>query len=233
MIQPLMNNLHREKGLTLLSLLVGITLSLFSMLACISLFTQHHLSSRDSKASSIYNSQMIHSFLIMNKELSSAGFGLENTVTPHFLIDNDTPGQTDVFWRYQDGTNIVCRGISERQSVVDGDAFTTIFIRDAFIGCGNTPAFNTMTWVNRGILVRWENDNLISNYLAGATNLTGTLINFTLSPANIACTPYNAVDPDNAQPRPNLTISAPTLAELNGNTGVARSRVDVCLTNIN
>jgi len=228
-----MNDLHRQKGLTLLSLLVGITLSLFSMLACISLFTQHHLSSRDSKASSIYNSQMIHSLTIMNKEVSSAGFGLENTTTPHFLIENDTAGETNVFWRYQDGASVVCRGISERQSVVGGDAFTTLVIRDAFIGCGNTPAFNTMTWVDRGILVRWENDDLIDDFLTDASNVTGTLVNFSLSPANITCTPYNAVDPDNAQPRPNLTISAPTLAELNGNTDVARSRVDVCLTNIN
>jgi len=75
--QPAVLN-SRQSGLSVVGLLIGVSISMVSILASLSLYTNHHISSSESMRGSTYNFQITQSMVIFNKEIPTAGFGLED-----------------------------------------------------------------------------------------------------------------------------------------------------------
>jgi len=220
----------RQSGLSVVGLLLGVSISMVSILASLSLYTNHHISSSESMRGSTYIFQITQSMVFFNREIPTAGFGLEDDGLDDIAVTGGT-GTVSVYWRYRDGNNIVCRGLRENETSRNSKPYRALNIIEATIGCSDTESFSTMTWLPVATIAHWRVDAPLAAYLADSSNVNGTLFEFSVGGAQV-CVPYNAIDLTTVEAHPSVSITAPTLAQLSGNTTVGATSANVCLPNI-
>lgn len=219
----------RQSGLSVVGLLIGVSISMVSILASLSLYTNHHISSSESMRGSTYNFQITQSMVIFNKEIPTAGFGLEDDGIDDIEVVPGT-GTVSLYWRYDDGT-VVCRGLREKEISRNSKPYRALSIIKAEIGCSDTEAFSTMTWETVATIAEWRVDASLAAYLADSSNVSGTLFEIAVGGAQV-CLPYNAIDLTTVGVHPRVLITAPTLAQLSGNTTVGATSANICLPNL-
>lgn len=222
---------YRQAGLSLVNVLVALNVTILCAMACISLYSNHQAAADNVRGLGTLNRQVATSMVVLQKEISSAGFGIDSADTDDIVVINTTsgtnPNQIEMLWRYNSGGTTVCRGVRENQQTIDSIDYRVLSLIEAdSTDCDATEALNSMAWSafagsNTGILAQWEITTDIATYLTA----NGTIFNFQVSPAS--CAPFGMIA---TSARLAATITAPSLAELNGAVSNTNTST-ICLVN--
>lgn len=100
----------RQRGMSLISLMVGMLISMIGILAGIILYQNMVKVSLQARVDAAQDGQLASAMLSLQLELQAAGFGivLADAAGPHWVLVSTAP-QT-LYWRYQDTSGPVCRG---------------------------------------------------------------------------------------------------------------------------
>lgn len=191
-----------------MSLLVSINLSMLAMLAALNMYSNHRLSANEATQGAEYTSQLMHTRLVIEKELTNAGFGIANSTTPNVWINSVGDNSDQLRWKYHDG-NTVCRGIHENEVTIDHKTYRELaFVQATGVPCSTVGNLQTMVWVPVGILGRWPLNDELNAYVAA----NDSLFQFDLNTVAGNCSPFGATP---TQQRQSVTVTAPSFPELN------------------
>ncbi len=99
-----------QRGMTLISLMVGLLLSMISILAALSLYKSLVQVSIESRTDAVQDGQLASAMLSLQLELQTAGYGIATDAPGTHVQLVVGPPQT-LYWRYKDaGATFVCRG---------------------------------------------------------------------------------------------------------------------------
>ena len=98
-----------QQGMTLVGLMVGLLLSMISILAAMMLYQNLVKVSIESRTDAAQDGQLASAMLSLQLELQSAGFGIAATDPGSHIQLVAGPPQT-LYWRYRDGAGFACRG---------------------------------------------------------------------------------------------------------------------------
>lgn len=113
--------MRQEKGISLISLLIGTVISMIGVLATLSLYKSLIKNTAETVTAAQQEGQISTSILALSKELSSAGFRVTSPTQALQLNDSTTP--TALTWFYQSldelgATHSHCRGLRAEESKV-------------------------------------------------------------------------------------------------------------------
>lgn len=102
-----------QRGTTVISLLVGMVISMLAILACLSMFHSLVVTSAEAKSDARQEGDLSLAVLRLETELQAAGFNMGRERGPagrnlDFQTVTST-GRSDVAWRFNDGANFICR----------------------------------------------------------------------------------------------------------------------------
>lgn len=101
---------HGQQGMTLISLMVGLLLSMISILAAFTLYKSLVQVSIESRTDALQDGQLASAMLSLQLEVQSAGYGIASDEPGTHVQLVAGPPQT-LYWRYKEaGATFVCRG---------------------------------------------------------------------------------------------------------------------------
>lgn len=207
--RPYSKDRASQRGMTLMSLLVSINLSMLAMLAALNMYTNHRLSATEATQGAEYTSQLTHARLIIENELTNAGYGIAVSATPNVGIYSVGTGadRNHLRWKYFDNGSTVCRGIHDNGVAIDGINYRQLTLVQSSVNCNTDGNFELMVWQPVAIIGRWPLTDELSAYV----NSNNSLFQFALNGAG-DCSPFGAMP---VQQRQSVTITAPSFTELN------------------
>lgn len=203
------NGRASQRGMTMMSLLVGISLSMLAMLASLNMYSNHRLAASEATEGAEYTLQAMHSRLVIEKEVANAGYGIATSATPDVGIYSVGTGASNnhLRWKYFDNGTAVCRGLHGNGVTIDGVSFRELALVQSTVNCNIDGDFELMVWMPIAILGRWP----LNDELAAYIGTNGSLYQFTLNGTG-DCSPFGAIPTEQRQ---SVTISAPSFTELN------------------
>ena len=155
-----MNINFKQGGVSLVSLMVGMTISLMTLAAASMLFQQTYRVSKGLSDESISDGTL--STIINELQINTliAGFGMSDSVTPHFETAVDGDGLSRAYWRYnlKDPDVVICKGFEEQLEV---GQLVLQWVTSTSADCA-TAALETLTWDDDGFSTTIESrDNSI------------------------------------------------------------------------
>lgn len=185
-LQPMqMNNrpVAPQRGMTLVSLMVGMLLSIISILAGMMLFQNMARVSIESRADAAQNGQLSSAMLALQLELQSAGYGIDPEV-PGTHLQRVVEGTTQtLYWRYRE-TNpagLICRAF-RIQDIENNTRRQLQFLAPV------TAASCTADADLASLAGNWAIASVQAEFRTGAT--IGSLPLITLALAQRDCFPY-------------------------------------------
>lgn len=221
---------HAQRGMTLISLLIGLFISLMCILASLTVYKNLIFVAADTKVDAMHDGQLAAAMLTVQKEVMTAGFGIADADNSHLVrrtvaADGSTPGSNELLWRYmeEDGT-FVCRGIKESYYKRDNSDidFRQLAMREVQNGCTENASLTGLQWSDVDILGKWRLVGALATYITTNDNL----LSFTISEQT--CSPYGTTE---LQDHYSVQISAPSSAQLNGAASATATSYDFCLPN--
>ncbi|MFO1367609.1 MAG: hypothetical protein U1F46_01350 [Marinagarivorans sp.] len=115
----------RQSGATLISLMVGMVVSMLAILASISMFHDLVRTAAEAKTDARHEGDISLAVLRLDQEILSAGFDMGRAPTDNknldFLAQPEdkvaAPGESRMAWRYKNGAQYVCkRALSRRDT---------------------------------------------------------------------------------------------------------------------
>lgn len=215
----------KQQGLSLISLLVGLFISMLCILAGLTLYKSTVRLSTDAKISAQLDGQITSALLTLQLELQNAGYRIADANADDVVLTMHGGSQV-LAWRYNDGTNYICRGAKEFETGSDMK-FRNLALVTAD-GCTETVDLASLNWApadlsKTTVLGQWPVIGVELNaYITSNTNL----FRFT-TPTLASCSPYGALT---SAEHLEVTVSAPSSATLNGASDVNHSAT-VCLLN--
>lgn len=169
--------MKNQQGFTLVSLLVGLAISMLCLIALLALFRTVIYTSVDARKSSILDTQLQNSLTTIQVLAQNAGFGYPASSIPNIVEVASIPNVTTnkaILWRLDDDvkttTASICQGITYTEN-------SLILLKsrcsyDLPLATGST----------------WEKDSTLAYFP------TGTTITFELKdqPLNKPCAPYGS-----------------------------------------
>lgn len=231
-----------QRGTTLISLLVGLVVSMLAILACLSMFHSLVVTSAEAKADARQEGDLSLAVLRLETELQSAGFDMGRAAgaagrNVDFMVVNSA-GRSDVAWRFRDGARLVCRRATS--SLSNGrytlDLFDALAAKCTADWALNQNVTTEADWV---FLERFVDLALYS--LGTQTTLAQPLITFASAAADDStCMPFGAAPPvpagGTAPKHPVLSLGVFDVATVNApdvNATTLPSRPhSLCLANI-
>ncbi len=169
--------MKNQQGFTLVSLLVGLAISMLCLMALLALFRTVIHTSVDARKSSILDTQLQNSLTTIQVLAQNAGFGYPASSIPNIVevasIANVTTNKA-ILWRWDDDVNTatasICQGITYTENALILLKSTCSY--DLPLATGST----------------WEKDGTLAYFPAGTT------ITFELKdqPLNKPCAPYGS-----------------------------------------
>lgn len=211
-----------QLGVSLISLMIGIFISMMCILASMTLYKHLISAATETKLGTIHDGQIASAMLTTQLEVQAAGFGIDDADNSHIqVVDGGNTQQ--VYWRYFKSPDYICRGLNEDQEVDNNSGITyrrlTVIKAD---NCDAASALAGLNWQLQAVLGRWAQVGPVDTYI---TN-NQTLFNFQL--ANDNCSPFgNSTDNNHYS----LVITVPGTAFLNGANGVTLNNYRYCLPN--
>ncbi len=226
-----MRPLHKQsfffqKGVSLISLMVGLLLAMISILAGMVLYKNIVQSSVQARSDALQDGQIASAMLTLQLELQSAGYGIakDPSKTHVQLVDGKT-----LYWRFNDGSS-KCRSFR----IEDNEAGThrKLVLLKLKTGCDETSALTSFSWN--------EADKVEVNPLAEFRKSEATAVDLPVitidSIAPAPCFPYGMGAKES---HPQITITADnaaiTAAKKVDATAAgpnAPFRYDFCLSNL-
>ena len=217
-----------QSGLSLVNVMISLVISMTCSLACISLYTNHHLGAQTVREATTVNRQMATSMIALQDDISAAGYGIENAGTNDIVVVTvdataTNAAEVSLLWRYQDDGSVICRGVHEFQATTNNKEYRILRIIESQSDCDITSDLASLGWDTQiGVLGHWELQDGMVAYVAK----NSTLFNFQIGTAS--CAPYGMVQRSN---RLRVTITSPNLAQLNG-LAVKGNQLRICLINM-
>lgn len=223
-------SLRSQQGLSLLNVMIGLVVSAASSLASISLYTNHQSATNGVKEDATLNRRVATSMVVLQNEITAAGFGIDDADEDDIVVlksaaSATSPAELSLFWRYRDldTGDVICRGVHEFGSTVNGTDYRVLRIVEPLSACDTTSVLVDLTWHKQvGILSQWEINKGLEKYISDK----GTLFDFEVAVGN--CAPYGMTA--RRGNRLQATISSPNLAQLN-EVAVAGNESKICLIN--
>jgi hypothetical protein len=224
-------HLSRQRGMSLIGLLIGLLISVLCILASLTLYKNLIQVATESKLDSNHDGQIASTMLIMQLEVQSAGYGIEGANFAHIVAQNDSE-KSQLLWRFSpnSGTTFECRGFLEEQ-LEDEGIFRVLKLIKATSGCNASAALSSLTWEEVSVLGRWRvlDDGVDDAGLDDYLDEHNTLFNFRLDPE--ICSPYGASG-SATEIHGFLIVTVPGTAALHGATNVTPNQYKFCLPNI-
>ena len=221
-----MNTFLRQRGMSLISMMIGLLISMLCVLACFTAYKNLVHISADNKVFSAYDGKLALAMNVLEKSVQAAGFGIADAGSDDIrVITNGTTRQ--LLWRYQDTASgtYLCRGFEETSVAESGENYREMRITDAAGTCSAEGDLAAMTWNVRNIIARWQlGDNELTDYITD----NGAV--FALSVTEAECLPFGAAIADSSEKHLLLTITAPNAARL-FNPAVPELNNQICLSN--
>lgn len=216
---------RKQAGVTLISLMIGLLISMLTVLSGMTLYKNLSHINADTKRDTLHDGKLTTVMLRLQKAVHIAGYGISSAGADHIATQATTNGK-QLLWRYSDGTNYFCRGI-EDDTVTDATTnveYRQISFITAATGCDATAALTGLTWSVDTIVERWPlaESVTLKNYIT--TN--AEFFDFGVVQTN--CAPFGITG---IQARYAVTISAPDAAELHGANATTNS-YQYCLPNL-
>lgn len=223
----------RQKGLSLIGLLIGLLISVLCILASLTLYKNLIKVATESKLDSDHDGQLASAMLMIQLEVQSAGYGIPGATLSH-IVKHEPAGVRQLLWRFttDNGTTYQCRGLREESA--DGGQFRVLKLIKVDSGCNSTAALNSFTWNATNpiaTLGRWRvvADGVsgvgLDDYISSKTHM------FNFDVGNAACNPYGA-NSAATENRGFLTVTVPGSAFLQGAAGMTATEYKYCLPNI-
>lgn len=222
-----MSCISKQQGLSLISLLVGLFISMLCILTGLTLYKSTLRMSTDSKIDTQLDGQITSALLTLQLELQSAGYGVPGANASD-VIKTTHNGNQVLAWRYHNGTEFICRGVKEFETGTS-PKYRNLELITAD-GCSENVDLATLDWAptaiaKKTLIGRWPVFGGLVGHITSNANL------FTFSaPAFISCSPYGALE--SAQ-HLQVAISAPSSAVLNGASNAVSHSFTLCLLNTN
>lgn len=230
---------ERQAGATLISLLVGMVVSMLAILASLSMFRNLVTSSVEARTDARQEGDLSLAVLRLDTELQAAGFNMGRTPGEGRNLDFATGASADgsrqdVAWRFNDGTGFICRRATSSTSngryILDLSSAPAASCTLAWDLAAKLAIDTNWTFAER--LVDLQLQNLTSQ----AAAFTRPLITFTSLAANDrACMPYGAMASGaSAAVHPVLTLGVFDVSTVySGSANAVPSRPhSLCLANI-
>ncbi|HNG59379.1 MAG TPA: hypothetical protein PKZ52_06100 [Cellvibrionaceae bacterium] len=229
---------RRQTGATLISLLVGMVVSMLAILASLSMFHDLVTTSAEAKTDARQEGDLSLAVLRLDTELQAAGFNMGRSPGEGRNLDFVTAASADgsrhdVAWRFNDGAQMICRRATSSTSngIYSLDLFSApaASCTAAWPLAGNVSVDASWTFAER--LVYLPLQNLTSQ----AAAFTQPLITFTSLAANDrACMPYGAIATGVTDVHPILTLGVFDVSTVySGAANAVPSRPhSLCLANI-
>lgn len=223
----------QQNGMSLIGLLIGLLISVLCILASLTLYKNLIQVATENKLDSNHDGQLASAMLMIQLEVQSAGYGINDADESHIIVRSPTTGERQLLWRFStDGSTFECRGLYEKGE--EEGSFRSLSLIRVESGCNGSGALDTFTWKTDApiaVLGRWRvvQDDIDGIGLDDYVDDHGTMFNFDLSPQ--ACNPYG-VPGVAAEPRLLLTITVPGSAFLQGAEGMTATQYEYCLPNI-
>lgn len=223
---------QKQQGLSLISLLVGLFISMLCILAGLTLYRSTLRLSTDAKLDAQIDGQVTSALLTLQHELQNAGFNMADTTVAHitradytYAFKGSNVNAPVLAWRYEDGGNVICRAVKEIATSEDDINYRQLELVTA-AGCTASVDLTGLNWETgsqTNVIGRWPIFGELEDYITDNTNL------FKLGPPLPAtCSPFGALTPE---PHQQVTISAPSSASINGADGAQLHSTTICLLN--
>lgn len=215
------NTPGQQRGISLISLMVGLLLAMIGILAGMTLYKSMVQTSIQTRNDALQDGQLASAMLTLQLELQSAGYGIPTGgAAAHVQRVNNT-----IYWRYIVNGATQCKGFQ----IQDLDNNTRrelqlLKIKDGTNPCNTTDALNAF---------QWETASVVAEFRASiAANADIPVI--TLELANGQCFPYGM---STAALHPIVTIIADNAAisaakKAGGAAPNNPFRYDFCLSNL-
>jgi hypothetical protein len=224
----------QQSGMSLISLLIGLLISVLCILGSLTLYKNLIHVATESKLDSGHDGQLASAMLMVQLEVQSAGYGIDGAGVEHIIEHVPTAGESQLLWRFttDGGTTFQCRGLYEKPE--EQGLYRNLSLIKVDAGCNGAASLNTLTWNTANpvaVLGKWRvvDDGVVDIGLDDYIADYGTMFDFELTPT--ACNPYgaNGAVTDN---RILLTVTVPGSAYLQGAADMAATEYEYCLPNI-
>ncbi|MCY1421547.1 hypothetical protein D9M71_372050 [compost metagenome] len=212
---------RRQRGVTLISLLIGMLLSSLCILAMLGLYRNLVQTAVVATHDANQDGQIAAGLLTAQLKLQSAGFGMESGVNlddPSISLNGSN--QRALLWRYKDNLGYQCRGLTDRPGTDDasGKALRILSLLQAG-NCSAGASLAGLQWTVRQDLARqW-----VPAQQSAALPLTELQILH-----DVDCTPFGFGQPGR---HPQVVLNARSSAQLAGSSAEPLS-YRICLPNI-
>ncbi|WP_374666128.1 PilW family protein [Acinetobacter sp.] len=216
--------MKKQTGATLISLLIGLVIAMFCILAILSSYRTVVKTGVESRIAATHDTELQSGLTAAQMFLQNAGFGLDGA--NHFLITDmqiESNNLSVVLWRYNNGSKVICEGLADAESG-DKKKRRLVFLEglsdESGSPCNSTLSLGAFKWKVKSTLANLE------DYSADKSNPKQIMFKQTA----LACSPYGAGDADETTPHPLITIEAQTSTQKLA--GLEKVQIPVCLLNI-
>lgn len=219
---------RRSAGMSLVSLMIGILISMLAVLAGFMLYQNMVKVTLQSRADAAQDGQLSSAMLSLQLELQAAGFGIDQTTNPgpHLTLVNGPP--QILYWRYfETSTNeFMCKAFQ----VVDNGDVRRLELLEPKVAT-NCTSDAVLTALAGG----WNLSNVLAEFKKAEATQVGSLPEVVISLTNTNCFPYGMGASDDYK---TVTLSVDGAARRaaidNGNAApaIAPSIYNFCIPNI-
>lgn len=218
--------MHKQLGISLVSMLIGLMISSLCILVSLTLYKDMVHVTAESKIGAMHDGQLATAMLTLQLEVQTAGYGIEAADTDDVVVV-DGDNEIGLRWRYHNGTEFKCRGFLETQQLINGTQYRVLKMQSSTGSCNDTTPLANMTYSDETIIARWPVINELTTYLAGKAANDRTLLDITRID-NSTCSPFGATASD---AHLMVQVTSPSAALLNGAANVALNSYTYCLPN--
>lgn len=161
-----------QRGVTLISLLIGMLISIFSILSILALYKNLVTVSISASADASHDGQVATALITAQLELQNAGYGIVNADGLHLNTNDDG---SEIRWRYYDNGAYQCRSI--REVVIDENT-RSLELFEANKNCEATSELSAVEWKSLSVLTR----------ISRTESIPTQIFNFNVATAE--CSPY-------------------------------------------
>lgn len=218
----------KQKGMTLIGLMIGLFISMMCILSSLTLYKNMIHTAAESKIDNLHDGQLAAAMLTVQLGLQNAGFGIESADLSH-IQKIQVSNELQLLWRFYDGTQFKCVGIKELGGidVTNQLNYRAVELIEADIGCTKISPLVDLNWKTLATLGRWY---LLPDATTGLTKHiaeNSTLLNI-VGPTPVECSPAGDNTRGNFY---SLVITAPSSIKLNGAIS-NDNNYEYCLANI-
>ncbi|CAD5108308.1 hypothetical protein [Zestomonas carbonaria] len=208
-----------QQGVTLISMMVGLLISLLVILVMMTSFRTLISISAEASRGAFQDGELATALTALQMDIQGAGYGLDATVSPALVkspISLPEHGSEEaLLWRFKDGGALTCAGVVERADT-DPDSSQPMRVVSRLLAndCSETAGLASFEWVLGEDLLRFKNQ-------------TARQLRITLDEE--ACSPFGALG--ESENHPIVILSAPSSTQHAG-ASAAPVSYSICLLNI-